>query len=80
MHHGNDGMMNDTEMDALKNATGAEATQLFLDGMIRHHTGAISMARAELDQGLNPDAKKLAQQIIDAQETEIDAMKRLGGR
>jgi uncharacterized protein (DUF305 family) len=38
------------------------------------------MARAELDQGLNPEAKKLAQQIIDAQETEIEVMKRLGGR
>jgi len=80
MHHGgDDGMLSQAEMDALKNATGAEATQLFLDGMIKHHTGAIAMARTELEKGTNPDAKKLAQTIIDTQEAEITEMKRLGG-
>jgi uncharacterized protein (DUF305 family) len=81
MHHGvGDGMMSQAEMDALRNATGPEATQLFLDGMIKHHTGAIAMARTELKEGSNPDAKKLAQAIIDTQEAEITAMKQLGGR
>jgi uncharacterized protein (DUF305 family) len=61
MHHGgDDGMLSQAEMDALKNATGAEATTLFLDGMIKHHTGAITMAETELEEGANPDAKKLA--------------------
>jgi uncharacterized protein (DUF305 family) len=55
MHHGDDdGMMSQAEMDALRNATGPEATQLFLDGMIKHHTGAIAMARTELKEGANP--------------------------
>ena len=79
MQHGDDGMMSQAEMDALKNATGAEATQLFLNGMIKHHTGAIAMARTELKEGANPDAKKLAQAIIDSQEAEIAEMRRLGG-
>lgn len=78
-HGGDDGMMSEAEMDALKEATGAEATQLFLDGMIKHHTGAIAMARTELEKGMNPDAKKVAQVIIDTQEAEIEEMKRLGG-
>jgi len=80
MHHGgDDGMLNQAEMDALKNATGAEATRLFLDGMIKHHMGAIAMAKTELEEGANPDAKKLAQAIIATQEAEIAAMKQLGG-
>lgn len=78
-HGGDDGMMSQAEMDALKNATGADGTQLFLDGMIKHHTGAIAMARTELEKGMNPEAKKLAQTIIDSQEAEINEMKRLGG-
>jgi uncharacterized protein (DUF305 family) len=78
-HGGDDGMMSEAEMSALKEASGAEATQLFLDGMIKHHTGAIAMARTELEKGTNPDAKKLAQTIIDTQQAEIEEMKRLGG-
>ena len=79
MQHGDGGMMSQAEMDALRNATGDEATQLFLDGMIKHHTGAIAMAKTELEEGANPDAKKLAQAIIDTQEAEIAEMRRLGG-
>ncbi len=76
---GDDGMMSQADMDALKDAEGAKATTLFLDGMIEHHNGAIAMAQTELDQGTNPEAKKLAQAIIDAQQAEITEMKQLGG-
>lgn len=81
MDHGSsgDGMMSQADMDALKSANGADATKLFLDGMIKHHTGAIAMAETELKQGSNPDAKKLAQAIVDAQKAEITEMKQLGG-
>lgn len=78
-HGGDDGMMSEAEMNAMKDATGTEASQLFLDGMIKHHTGAIAMARTELEKGTNPDTKKLAQTVIDTQEAEIEEMKRLGG-
>jgi hypothetical protein len=33
--------------------------------LIDHHTGAIEMARTELEEGQNLQAKALAQQIID---------------
>lgn len=42
--------------------------------MIKHHQGAIAMSRIELAQGSNPDTKKLAQAVIDAQSAEITAM------
>ncbi|MEW2011106.1 DUF305 domain-containing protein [Microbacterium sp. NPDC078814] len=73
MDHG-DGMMSDEDMTALESATGTEATRLFLDGMIMHHQGAITMAQSQLDNGQNEDALELAQQVIDGQSAEITTM------
>jgi uncharacterized protein (DUF305 family) len=50
---------------------------MWLDMMIKHHEGAIEMARTELSQGVNSDAKSLAQQIIDGQQAEITEMRGL---
>jgi uncharacterized protein (DUF305 family) len=71
------GMMSDQEMADLGAASGAEFDQMFLDMMIEHHTGAISMAETEQADGENADAKALAGQIIDAQEAEITEMESL---
>lgn len=46
----------------------------FVDMMIPHHEGAIAMAKAELEKGENSELKALAQDIIDAQQREIDEM------
>lgn len=77
MHHGDDGMMSDDDMAALDAASGADASALFLEQMIEHHEGAIEMSQQELDNGQNADARKLAQQIIDAQTAEIAEMQDL---
>lgn len=47
----------------------------FIKGMMPHHQGAIEMAKVELQYGKDPEAKKLAEDIIKAQETEIAFMK-----
>jgi uncharacterized protein (DUF305 family) len=42
--------------------------------MIPHHEGAIEMAKAELSFGKDPTMRRLAQEILVDQKSEIDAM------
>lgn len=48
----------------------------FIDGMVPHHEGAISMAKAAKSAGLSqPDLVEIADAIIETQQQEIDQMK-----
>lgn len=70
-------MMTEDEMAELEAAEGAALDKMFLEMMIRHHEGAISMAEAEVEDGEYPDAIELAEKIVDDQSAEIDEMKAL---
>jgi uncharacterized protein (DUF305 family) len=72
-----DGMMTPEQMDEMRGATGAEFDRMFLEMMIVHHEGAVADAQRELDEGVNPQAKDLATQIISAQTAEIAQMRQL---
>jgi uncharacterized protein (DUF305 family) len=68
------GIMSPEKMTALKNAQGAEASKLFLTGMIAHHEGAIAMAQPEIGNGQFQPAVELAKAIATTQEQEIATM------
>jgi len=61
-------------MQELEKASGAMFDKMWLQMMIEHHQGAVDMAKTEIEQGKNPEAKALAQKIADAQEAEITEM------
>ena len=79
MGHMMDGMLSDDEMADLRMASGPEFDRLFLEGMIKHHEGAIDMAEMVVDSK-KADVAALAKAIIEAQRTEISTMKKLLNR
>jgi uncharacterized protein (DUF305 family) len=68
------GVMSSAEMAQLGNAKDAAFDRMWLQMMVQHHQGAIDMAKTELQQGGNAEAKQLAQKIIDGQQAEITTM------
>lgn len=83
MGHGADGampgMMSGDQMQQLGQASGAAFDRMFLQMMVAHHQGAVTMAETELREGQNPEARQLAQRIIDDQQREITEMHALLG-
>jgi uncharacterized protein (DUF305 family) len=73
------GMVDGATMAKLASLNGAEFDKLWLESMISHHQGAIEMAKAQIANGDNVDAKALATNIVTTQEAEIDQMKQMVG-
>jgi uncharacterized protein (DUF305 family) len=76
LHSGHlmDGMLSDSEIEALRQAMGKSFDLLFLEGMIKHHLGAIVMAEG-VKGSSNSEVKDLATAIISTQEREIAKMR-----
>lgn len=72
---GMQGMMSDEDMTALQNAQGVDASKLFLQQMIEHHEGAITMAQNEINTGQYPPAIAMARTIVTSQQQEINTMR-----
>jgi uncharacterized protein (DUF305 family) len=62
-------------MDGMKIKESGDIDRDFTNLMIPHHQGAIDMARAELQYGKNEQLRRIAQEIIVAQQQEMVAMR-----
>ena len=74
--HMMDGMLSEDELNALREASGAEFDRLFLQGMIKHHQGAIEMAM-DVKNAKSMVVAELSAAIIAQQEIEITRMEEL---
>ena len=61
-------------MDPQQLANQKPFDEAFIDAMIPHHRSAIEMAQVALENSDNPKIKELAQNIISAQQREIEQM------
>jgi len=74
------GMLTPAQMDALRNARGAEFDRLFLTGMIQHHGGALIMVKNLFDTpgaGQVADLFDFATDVDNSQRAEIRLMENL---
>lgn len=74
--HGMSGMATEEELAELDRLNSPEFDELFLKLMIAHHEGALDMVQM-LDGTTNPEAKKLAEDIVRVQQEEIKLMQQL---
>lgn len=73
------GMSQEDVMAHLETLEGAEFDASFLEHMIAHHEGAVTMSEAVIKDGANQDAITLAETIIEDQTAEIAEMEQLAG-
>ncbi|MBT2390654.1 DUF305 domain-containing protein [Streptomyces sp. ISL-1] len=78
--HGAGGMMTAEVMTSLEKASGKAFDTDFMELMIKHHEGAVAMAKTEKADGAFPDAKTMADAIITSQTAEIARMNSLLGK
>lgn len=71
------GMMSTDDMQSLADAQGADFDRMWLEMMIAHHQGAMSMAEQVKGASSNPDVTKLASAVMTEQQAEIDTMENL---
>jgi uncharacterized protein (DUF305 family) len=65
----------ETDMQKLKEATGAEFDRVFLEQMIQHHEMGVQMAKKIQGEAKHPEVAEFAGRIVAAQEAEIATMK-----
>ena len=71
------GMMSAEDMTALAQATGGDFDTMWLQMMITHHQGAITMVQQVSENTTNPEVKAMADAIIAGQTAEITTMQQL---
>ena len=79
MDHGTAGMMTAQDMASLKAAKGQQFNRMWLQMMVEHHQGAVTMAQDVQSTTEDPRVRQLAQSVVDGQKKEIATMQGLLG-
>ena len=77
MDHDAMGMMSSDDMKALADAKGAAFDRLWVEGMIMHHEGALTMASQIATRGDDARVQQLSDAIEQSQTAEITEMRAL---
>lgn len=77
--HGMEGAMSAEEMEKLEKSPGEALDRAFMELMIKHHEGAVTMAEEEQKNGAHQPAKDMTDAIITSQTAEIRQMNKLLG-
>lgn len=62
------------DSDMMTGIQASDADMAFAKGMLAHHQSAVAMAKVQLEYGQDSEMNKLAQDIIDTQQDEIELM------
>ncbi|MEW2071331.1 DUF305 domain-containing protein [Streptomyces sp. NPDC007346] len=76
-HAGMPGMATEAQLKELRAATGKAFDKLFLELMITHHQGAITMATEALSEGNDVTVEEMASDVVAQQTVEINRMRAL---
>ncbi|MCC8929839.1 MULTISPECIES: DUF305 domain-containing protein [Nocardiaceae] len=68
------GMASSDDLTALRQATGTDVDVLFLQLMLRHHEGGLSMMEYAIDNADTPALARLAESMVSTQESESTLM------
>ena len=77
------GMLTAAELEEMRNASGREFNRLFLEGMLKHHRGALTMVAELYEQpgaGTEPEVDAFARHVVADQEIEINRIEALLAR
>ncbi|MFE3666178.1 DUF305 domain-containing protein [Streptomyces sp. NPDC059164] len=74
-HSGMPGMATEAQLEKLRDAEGEAFDELFLELMITHHQGAITMATEALTEGNDIFVEEMANDVVAQQTVEIDRMR-----
>lgn len=79
-HHGGDGLTDKKLVEELSKKDGVAFTQDFIDILVAHQHNGVALARTELKDGKNPEAKAYAQRVLDSRTGEVQLLRALAER
>jgi uncharacterized protein (DUF305 family) len=75
-----DGGLSATQVQAIREAEGAQFDRLWVEGMVEHHEGGIALAEAVLSAGAHRPTLTFAERLVVVNRAEVSLMEAMLGR